>query len=238
MTPRSFLIASACLSLLTAGCASEKLVGRPGLTVLQQQTMPAPDPTDLAVVRPQRVGPLDRVSFNVFGAPDLSRVVQVQPNGEVRLPLIGTFQALGKTPDELSKIVEDRIRGRYVRNPDVTVAIDTVAQLITVDGQVNHPGMYPVIAGRMTLERSIASASGVTDFAATNYVVVFRQAQGKQLAALYDLRAIRQGIYPDPEIYANDVVYVGESAGRRLFQTALAGGGLLLAPLITIINKV
>ncbi|MCC8307045.1 hypothetical protein LLJ07_09565, partial [Bifidobacterium bifidum] len=63
-----------------------------------------------------------------------------------------------------------------------------------------------------------------------------RQVKGKQMAALYDLRAIRQGIYADPEIYANDIVYVGESAGRRLFQAAIQGGTLLSAPLIAILR--
>ncbi len=39
--------------------------------------------------------------------------------------------------------------------------------------------------------------------------------------ALYDLRAIRQGAYPDPEVYANDVVLVGDSQARRLFKDLL-----------------
>ena len=235
---RSFRIVAAGLglALTVSGCASEHLVGRPELTVTRQQNLPAPDPTDLAVARVQRVGPLDKIEVTVFGAPDLSRAVQVGADGNIRLPLIGNFEALGKTTTELENLIADRVRGRYVRDPDVTVSINTVAQLITVDGSVNRPGMYPVVAGRMTLIRAIASASGLTDFGNVNYVVVYRQAQGKQLAGLYDLRAIRQGIYADPEIYANDVIYVGESGGRRAFQALLQGGGLLVAPVIAILN--
>ncbi|WP_416236113.1 SLBB domain-containing protein, partial [Staphylococcus aureus] len=43
-----------------------------------------------------------------------------------------------------------------------------------MDGQVNTPGLYPVV-GRMTLMRAIASAKGLADFAQPSYVVVYRR---------------------------------------------------------------
>ena len=88
----------------------------------------------------------------------------------------------------------------------------------------------------MTLIRAVASAQGLTQDAATNYVVVFRQVSGVQYAALYDLRAIRNGQYADPEIYANDVVTVGQSNNRQVFAAAIQAGALLTAPLVTILN--
>ncbi|MFV3517366.1 polysaccharide biosynthesis/export family protein, partial [Mycobacterium tuberculosis] len=99
--------------------------------------------------------------------------VQVDGNGTAAMPLIGSFNALGKTPAELSQIIKQRLT-RYIRNPDVTVSIDTVSQTVTVDGQVAKPGAYPV-TGRMTLMRAIASAQGSNEFADTSYVVVFRR---------------------------------------------------------------
>ncbi|HEX8412628.1 MAG TPA: polysaccharide export protein, partial [Sphingomicrobium sp.] len=83
---------------------------------------------------------------------------------------------------------------------------------------------------------ALARAQGVTEFARTNYVVVFRTVGGQQYAALYDLRAIRGGAYVDPEIYANDVVLVNESRGRRVFQSLVATSPLLSAPLIALLN--
>jgi polysaccharide export outer membrane protein len=52
------------------------------------------------------------------------------------------------------------------------------------------------------------------------------------MAGLYNLKAIRRGYYADPEIYANDTVVVGDSAGRRLFKDALQVVPLLTTPLI------
>ena len=223
------------LSLLS-GCGGDNLVGRPDLQIVTTGDFPAPTRQDLILQqRAYVVGPFDKLSVDVFGAADLSRVVQVDANGQIALPLVGAIDAAGKTPAELSASVSDRLRGRYVRNPQVTVNAETISQTYTVDGQVDTPGNYP-LTGRMTLIKAVASAKGLNAYARSDYIVVFRQVNNKHMAALYDLRAIRQGIYPDPEIFANDVILVGESRGSRLFSQVLASGALLTAPLVAILQ--
>lgn len=226
-----------CLAIFLGACAEERFTGRPGLQVVQGSAeLPAPEVVDL--IQEQRayvIGPFDRVAVDVYGVPDLSRTVQVDASGNIALPLAGVVAASGKTPSQIAAAIADRLRGRYVRNPEVTVNTDATAQTFTVDGEVNAPGQFPV-TGRMTLMRAVARAQGVTEFANTNYVVVFRTVGGRQYAALYDLRAVRSGAYADPEIYANDVVLVNESRGRRLFQLVIATSPLLSAPLIALLN--
>ncbi|WP_395613876.1 polysaccharide biosynthesis/export family protein [Allosphingosinicella sp.] len=220
------------------GCASPRLVGNQNLTIVNAGTMPAPTRADLTgQVRPAVIGPLDRISVDVFGLPELSRAVQADANGQISLPLAGTVDAAGNTPAELARLLEARLRGRYVRDPQVTVNIvEAVSQTVTVDGAVEEPGIYPV-TGRMTLMRTVARAKGASEFARLSYVVVFRRVEGRQYATLYDLRAIRNGAYDDPEIYANDIVVVGTSQARRLFRDIIQGSGLLTAPLIAILQR-
>jgi polysaccharide export outer membrane protein len=79
--------------------------------------------------------------------------------------------------------------------------------------------------GEMTLLRTIAVAKGTTDLAQTESVLIFREVAGQRYAGAYNLKAIRQGNYPDPEVFPNDVVVVGDSTTRKLFRD--------LAPLIT-----
>lgn len=224
------------VALLVSGCASDKLVGRPDLQIVSGETLPPPTRKDLILQqRSYVIGPSDKVTIEVYGLPDLGRTITVDASGSISLPLVGTVEASGKSPAELSAAIASRLRGRYVRDPQVTVNADTVNQMITVDGAVQAPGLYPV-SGRMTLVRAIASARGVTEFARTDYVVVFRQVNDKSMAALYDLRAIRSGIYPDPEVYANDIVSVGESGSQRFFKTLLQSGALLTAPLVAVLQ--
>ena len=228
----------ACVALATlSGCGGrEQLVGRPGMQVVDNTEMPPPNRSDLLLQqRSYLVGPSDKVSIDVYGVSELSRSVLVDASGGISLPLVGTIVAAGKSPAEIGKVIEIALR-QYVRDPKVTVTLEQTSQVVTVDGQVEKPGLYPV-NGRMTLIRAVASAQGMSEYANQSHVVVYRRVNGQDMAALYDLRAIRAGMYPDPEIYSNDVVYVGESGGRRAFQALIQGGALLTAPLVAILNK-
>lgn len=227
------LLLVCCGASLLGACAGEKLVGRPDLQIVEQ--LPPPGRGDLMVEqREYLIGPYDRVDINVYGLADLTRTVQVDASGKIALPLVGEVDAAGRTTSQLATELRAKL-ARYVRDPQVTVSADTVNQMITVDGQVSKPGLYPV-QGRMTLQRAVAKAEGTTEYARTNYIVVFRRVDEKSMAALYDLRAIRQGLYADPEVYANDVIYVGESGGRRVFQAAMQSGAVLAAPIVALLN--
>ncbi len=226
-----------CVAL--AGCAHEQpIVSTEQLTVVQNNSgLPAPERRDLtAANRPSLIGPLDTIQVEVFNVPDLSREVQVDAGGQIAMPLIGTIDARGRTAQELAQTIEGALRGRYVRRPDVTVNIkSSVSQVVTIDGQVTEPGLYPV-TNQMTLLRAIASAKGLSEFAKQDDVVILRTVAGRKMAGLYNLDAIRRGNYADPAIYANDIVVVGDSPVRRRFRDLVSLAPLLAAPLVAVLN--
>lgn len=205
--------------------------------VSDNQELPAPDRGDLtASDRPSLIGPLDTIQVDVFNIPELNREMQVDASGRIAMPLAGTIDARGKTASELAGEIEQALRHRYVRNPEVTVNIkSSVSQVVTVDGQVVEPGLYPV-TNQMTLMRVIASAKGLSEFARQNEVVILRTVHNKNMAGLYDLAAIRRGAYDDPPIYANDIVIVGDSPQRRMFRDVVSLSPLLAAPLIAVLQ--
>lgn len=199
--------------------------------------LPAPERQDLtAPDRPALIGPLDTIRVDVFNIPDLSREMQVDASGRISMPLVGTIDARGRTAGELAGVIEAALRDRYVRDPEVTINIQSsVSQVVAVDGQVVEPGLYPV-TNQMTLLRAVASARGLTEFAREDDVVILRTVNGRQLAGLYNIGAIRRGAYDDPAIYANDVVVVGDSPARRRFRDLVSVAPLLASPLIAILQ--
>lgn len=208
------------------------------LTVVQDsRVLPAPDRNDLtAADRPALIGPLDTIQVDVFNVPDLSREMQVDASGRIAMPLAGTIDARGKTAEELARAIETALRARYVRQPEVTVNIkSSVSQVVTIDGQVVEPGLYPV-TNQMTLMRVIASAKGFSEYARVDDVVILRTVNGQKMAGLYNVEAIRRGAYDDPAVYANDVVIVGDSPQRRLFRDFVSLSPLLAAPLIALLQ--
>lgn len=226
------------LFLMLPACGQTVLGGSPDVTIVSSEGLPEPTRNDLlSSNRPYLIGPFDKLKIDVFGIEDLSREVQIDASGRLSFPLIGVVEASGLTPGELSDELENRLQGRYVREPQVTVNLEeTVSQVITVDGQVQKPGLYPVI-GRMTLMRAVATSGGTSEFAKLNDVVIFRNVDGKQLAGLYNLKSIRRGAYADPEVFANDVIVVGDSQARRLFRDLIQASPLITTPLIILFRN-
>lgn len=238
--PSSRVIFLCLLALALGACGSTPpLQSSSAVSVVPDTQLPPPDGIDLASdERPYLIGPFDQLKIDVFGIPELSeREVQVDAGGSASFPLAGSFQAAGLTPAQLARQLEERLAGRYIRDPQVTVNVEeTVSQVVTVDGQVVRPGLYPVI-GRMTLMRTVATAGGTAEFARLDDVVVFRTVGGQRYAALYNLRAIRRGVYADPEIFASDVVIVGDSQARRLFREILQAAPLITTPIVALLQN-
>lgn len=224
--------------LALVSCASRPPLASNGqLTVVDSSVLPPPDGVDLAAhSRTYILGPLDRVTVTVFGVPDLGGTVQVDSGGRIAIPLAGVFSVTGLTPEQLQEQITQRLAGRFVRNPEVAVNVaEALSQRLTLEGEVKEPGLYP-LGGPTTLMQAVAMAKGTTEFAKLNDVVIFRVVNGRRMAALYNLGAIRRGIYEDPQVYAHDTVIVGDSQARRIFKDVLQSAPLLTAPLIAFAN--
>ncbi len=232
----AFLL-SGCAALSGGSSGKAPPPGERAVTVSQGMSLPEPQLSDFtAGERPYHIGPFDKLMVDVFGLPEFTRELQADAAGKIAFPLVGTVDATGKTPSELSATIEQGLRRAHVRNPEVTVNIKEVAsKFVTVDGEVQQPGVYPV-TGRMSLIKAIATAKGVSEDAKLDDVVVFRTVGGKKMAALYNLKSIRKGYYEDPELFANDVIVVGDSPARRIFRDALQIVPTLTYVLVALLN--
>jgi polysaccharide export outer membrane protein len=229
---------AASLAAALSGCiANQELGGDPALTVLDG--LPNPAGTDFVdEERAYIVGPFDRLVIDVFGIEGLAaREVQVDATGSLSFPLAGSIRVAGQTPREVEQILASALVDAFVLDPQVTVTVkETGSRLVTIDGRVASPGLYPVI-GRMTLMRAIARAGGASELANLERVVVFRTVEGQRFAALYDLAAIRRGAYDDPEIFANDVLLVDDNRSQLLFRDITSVLAQLTTPIVIILDR-
>jgi polysaccharide biosynthesis/export protein len=188
--------------------------------------VPAPQASD---VRDYRVGPLDTLSVTVFQEPDLTfKEMQIDAGGNLLFPLIGNVEASGKTAHQLSEEIASRLNQHYLKSAQVSVVVEqSASQHITVEGSVTAPGVYD-INGTSSLLEAIARAKSPTRTAKLDQIVVFRTVDGKRMGAVFDLRKIRNGQAPDPELLGGDVVVVGFSAVKGAFRDFLSA-----APLVT-----
>lgn len=192
--------------------------------------LPPPDDAAGAAVgsRDYRIGANDTLDINVFQIAELTRTVHVDSAGKILLPLLGSVQASGRTPDQLSEDIATDLKKTYMKDPQVTVAVkEAQSQKVTVDGAVIQPGVYP-LTGRTTLLQAVSLAKGPDPkLANIKHVAIFRTIGGTRRSAMYDLSQVRTGKADDPEVFGNDIIVVDTSGSKSFFQNFSGGFGLL-----------
>ena len=215
------LLLTACASTGAGGHAAAQR-GRVNNEVAGDR-LPAPDTTAASGayegVSDYRVGAQDLLQISVFGVQDLDKDVRVNSNGQISLPLIGAVMAGGRSIPELEKELAAKYANGYLQNPQVSVFVKEYAsQRITLEGAIVKPGIYP-ITGKTTLLQAIALSGGVDDKVADlGGIVLMRQVNGKRMAAVYDLRAVRHGTMEDPQVYGDDIVVVETSGSKSAYR--------------------
>lgn len=174
--------------------------------------LPAPENTQNGSEQP--LSPNDVLDVNVFQVDNLNRTVQVDSNGQISLPLIGTITAAGKTVRQLEQEIETAYGAKYLQSPDVSVFVkESIGQRITVDGEVNKAGIYPV-ASNSSLIDAIALAGGFNTVGDEKKVYIYRNIGPNTLVANYNVEEIRAGKMRNPRIYGGDKVVVFASKSK------------------------
>lgn len=218
------------LVVLLSACAG----GRGGGISYNASNFGAPDAPKLAAATDTyKLSPLDTVTVKVFGVPDLSQDYSVDQSGRLSMPLVGRVDAVGLSTSELASAIARRLDEKYLRDPNVTVSLkESVSHVVTIDGSVRQPGVFPFTNNSLTLIQAVALARGTDELANPHRVAIFRTIDGKRMAAAFDLTKIRRGEEKDPVVYSGDTVVVDGSnvkkAQRDVLQT-LPLAGIFLA---------
>jgi len=93
------------------------------------------------------IGAGDTLGISVYHAPELSVPgLPVRPDGRISMPLIPDIVAAGKTPTQLGKELEERLK-EYIKDPIVTVMvtgfIGPFSRQVRVIGEATEPAAVP-----------------------------------------------------------------------------------------------
>lgn len=218
-----------CLAFGLAACASDNMrdvrEGRAKM-VITMEDLPPPDSSSIEGVyqgQPDyRVGPQDQLEIAVYQLPELSRTVRVNTRGYISLPLVGPILVGGKTVTEIETELTEQLSKDFLQDPQVMVFVaEYASQRITIEGAVNRPGIMP-LSSRTSLLQAIVMAGGVSETANPRGIIIFRTIKGQRMAAVFDLREIRGGNAPDPQVYGDDLIVVDESGSKSAYKTLIA----------------
>jgi polysaccharide export outer membrane protein len=107
--------------------------------------------------------PTDVIEVHIEDAPELSKKFAISSTGTISMEYLKTIMVGGKTCQEVEAAIADGLRGRYLRDPHVTVTVlQSNSRSYYIQGAVRAPGVY-VVAGRPTLMKLLTIAGGLAD---------------------------------------------------------------------------
>jgi polysaccharide export outer membrane protein len=157
------------------------------------------------------LGAGDVIKITVFQNPDLATETRVSEAGTITFPLIGSVGVGGQAPSEVEQLIAKRLRdGGFVNRPQVNVVVLQFKSMqVSVLGQVNRPGKYPLEQTRNRLTEVLAVAGGVTTLGA-DVVTLITHENGKERRLEIDLPALLQSgdKTKDAVLKSGDVIFV------------------------------
>ena len=200
---RGYLVAALILILSVAGLA-------------QAQTEAAGDYT---------LAPGDQLDISVLEDPSLNRQVLVRPDGKISMPLAGTIEAAGRTPEEVQSLIRQRLAKDFIEPPTVTVSLlalgleeDILLPAFYVLGEVAQPGRFAFEEEKpVTVLQALALAGGPGVFAARKRIQIRRYGAEGSALQVFNYDAVEDGEELPPPLFLQDgdVVIVPE---RGIFE--------------------
>ncbi|MBW3168685.1 polysaccharide biosynthesis/export family protein [Qipengyuania flava] len=217
-------------AVILSACATDRTFGAAqSIEVANLEELPPPLMDNLYLIGPQVA-----LEIEVVGAERLSGTYLTDGDGRISFPLVGLLSLDGLAPNDAADLITDVLRGDYLRRPEVRVIpIDIPPPTVSVGGQVNKPGEFPVF-GKQSLIRVVNQAGGMAEYAREDDVLIIRTVEGQRYIGAYNLGAIQRGNYADPVVYPNDIVIVGDSPNRRRLDSILQYAPLLSSSAILI----
>jgi protein involved in polysaccharide export with SLBB domain len=167
-----------------------------------------------------RCVPGDQLTTRFYFNPQLDEDLQVRPDGNISLSLIGEMRAAGKTAAELSQAITQAYAQYFVKPTAVVIVRQFTGYRIFTAGELRNPGQLSLVTGPRTVLESLASSGGVTETGTLTHVILVRRLpQMKQpMVAELDLAEAISGSDPtqDVALMPNDMVFVPRSGAADL----------------------
>ncbi|AKA36090.1 polysaccharide biosynthesis/export family protein [Flagellimonas lutaonensis] len=129
----------------------------------------------------------------------------IDQQGEIDFPVIGKIKIAGLSPEEVRVLLREKL-SEYLKDPIINIRLQNFT--VTVLGEVNRPGTYPVNGERITILEALGLAGDLTIKGQRENVLVIRDFDGTKVYHRIDLRTKEALDSPVYYLTQNDVVYV------------------------------
>ena len=138
----------------------------------------------------------------------------VQEDGCIDFPVLGRLDVLGKTSDEIARMIKDKLVSSEMLK-DAIVSVELLNQYYSVQGEVSRPGRFAFEEDRVTILDALSKAGDLTMYGQRDNVLVVRLIGDKYQTYRVDLTDAEK-IYSSLVFYLqkDDMVYVTPNSRR------------------------
>lgn len=137
----------------------------------------------------------------------------IDPDGNIDYPVLGKIKLLGLTIEEAKELMKKKFsEGQLLKDPVVIIRIKNYK--ISVLGEVNNPGVYPVSGDRISILEALAAAGDLTINGKRDNILVIRDFNGTKTYTRIDIT--NKEVFNSPVYFLtqNDIVYVEPNNAR------------------------
>jgi len=209
-----------------------------GAALAQAQVAPAAPPVGAAPAAPvfstvptedgYVLGVGDVIAASVLGRTEFNSQVQIQADGTLQLPFLGTVKAADLTVLQFRENVKNALKkGGYYADPVINISVTTYAsRYVIVLGEVGQPGMVPVDRNYRVSE-ILAKVGGPRDSGA-DYVSL-RRASGEEIKL--NINSLATGtLEQDPFVKPGDKLFVPKAETFYIYGQISRPGTVKLEP--------
>ena len=185
-----------------------------------------------------QLGAGDVLKISVYGNPDLALETRVSEAGEITFPLVGNVVLGGLSVSAAEKKLGGLLEsGGFLRKAQVNIIVTQLqSQQVSVLGQVNRPGRYP-IEGKRSLMDMLAMAGGVSPDGGDT-VSLIRKRNGKTTREIIDIiDMVRSAdLNRDLDVAGNDVIFVERAPRFYIYGEVQRPGAFRLERSMTVLQ--
>ncbi len=184
------------------------------------------------------LGAGDVVKISVYNNPDLGLETRVSEAGDITFPLLGLVPVKGLTVPAAEKKLSGMLEhGGFLRQAQVNMIVTSLqSQQVSVLGQVNRPGRYPLDGKRSVLEM-LAQAGGAT-VEGSDTITLIRKRDGRTTREQIDIIGMVRdaNLEHDIDLAADDVIFVERSPRFYIYGEVQRPGAFRLERSMTVLQ--
>ena len=194
-----------------------------------------------------KLAPGDAIKVNVYQNPDLSIETRVSESGVIRYPLVGNVNVGGLSIGEAENRIAQQLKAKDIlKQPQVNIVLLQVrGNQVSVLGQVQKPGRFPLETNTVRVSDMLAAAGGVTPMGDDTLIVTGTRG-GQPFRKVIDIPALflNQRGADDILVAGGDTLFVNKAPmfyiygeaqrpgyyrverGMTVMQALASGGGI------------